>query len=626
MTRMLEVMVHRGPDDVGMYFGNGAMLGQRRLSIIDLDGGKQPIPNEDKSKWIICNGEIYNYKELRQDLIKRGHHFRTRSDSEVILHLYEEYGEKCVKHLRGMFAFAIWNNKERTLFAARDHLGQKPFFFVQRNGEFAFGSEIKSILAFDPDLAEMDLASLDQYLTLRIIAPPRTMFREIRKLAPAHWLRYSPQKGLEVRRYWVLEYEPKHKGSDTELVDELEERIVEALKLHMVSDVPVGAFLSGGLDSTLVVSILMQRVAQEPIMTFSFGLPYGRFNEAPYARMVAEKYGTIHHETVITPSLLDNLPQLIWHLDEPSDPLSVCSYLIAKEARKQVKVVIGGDGGDELFGGYDRYYGNLYAGYYGYLPEVMRKRLVSPLLDRLPDGGWYKSSKHQLKWLHELSFLEGSDRYAASLSYFYFGSRWKEALYGPMMRGSGRSYDPGAAIRQPFDEARAQEGIDRMLHSDSIVRLPDHPVMILDRMAMANSLETRSPFMDHKLAEYAARLPMRMKVRGWKLRFIEKRLAERYLPEAVLKRPKQGFSSALPYLLRQEYEMLYKTLLGESHLARDGILQQEEIRRIFGEHQVGRADHGNRLWLLINSEAWYRMFIERASVGDLEGDIRKWSI
>ena len=613
MQRMLQALKFRGPDDEGRYDGAGAILGQRRLSIIDLEGGHQPIPNETKSLWLVCNGEIYNYQELREDLIKRGHTFSTHSDSEVILHLYEEKGESCVDDLRGMFSFAIWDEEKKQLFAARDRLGQKPFYYVTIDNQFFFASEIKALLALDESFAEMDPEALDQYLTLRIIAPPRSMFKQIKKLPPAHKLVFSTTKELQISRYWDLNFEPKLTGSDDDLVDQLEDELIQALKLHMVSDVPVGAFLSGGMDSTLVVSMLMKHVSHEPIDTFTMGLPYGDYNEAPFARMVAEQYGTRHHEQILTPSLTDTLPDLVAHLDEPSDPLSVCTYLIAKTARQHVKVVLGGDGGDELFGGYDRYYGYKYAGYYALIPSVIRRYGIGAILNLMPDGGWYKSKAHQLKWLHSLSFANGSRRYSRSLSYFYFGPDWRKKLYGATMNRAVSGFEPEEAIWQPFDRANASDPIDKMLNADSFVRLPDHPVMISDRMTMANSLEVRSPLMDHKVAEFAAKLPMRMKVRGRSLRYIQKRLLKRYLPEDVLERPKQGFSSALPYMLADEYRTLFNVFLKESQLATDDYFQQATINELLAEHLSGKKDNGNRLWLLLNSEVWYRMYIKGQS-------------
>jgi len=616
---MAGVLAHRGPDGQGYKILGQAGLGHRRLSIIDLAHGSQPVSNEDETIWITFNGEIYNFEELRRELLKRGHCLRTRSDTEVIVHLYEDYGIDCVKRLRGMFAFAIWDQKQRRLFAARDHLGQKPFYYSCRGGDFLFSSEIKSLLAADPSLGEMNHEALDQYLTLRLVAPPLSMFRSIQKLPPAHRLTFTLDQGVKIDRYWELNYEPKWEESENELIDELEERLIECVKLHMVSDVPVGAFMSGGLDSTLIVAMVMKHAGVGPIKTFSVGLPYREYDESPYARMVAERYRTEHHEHIIVPSLLDTLPRLVWHLDEPSDPLSVCTYLISSFARQHVKVVLGGDGGDELFGGYDRYYGNRYADYYALAPAALRKYAIGPLLGLVPDGKWYKSRAHRIKWLHRLSFLNGGARYAAGLSYFYFQPARKEQLYGPAMRDL--CSDPEKSIRDPFDQALADDLVDRMLYADTQVRLPDHPVMILDRMTMAHGLEARAPFMDHRIAEFAARLPVDLKVRGRRLRYIQTKLAERYLPPEVLSRPKQGFSSALPYMLSREYRLLFDVFLRRSALAEAGYFRQPFVDDLLSEHLAGTADHGNRLWLLLNSEVWFRMFVAGETVAALQDQI-----
>lgn len=621
--RMLDALANRGPDDEGSYRHEHAFLGQRRLSIIDLEGGHQPIANEDETVWVVCNGEVYNYQEIRERLILQGHQFRTKSDSEVVLHLYEEVGEACVEQLRGMFAFAIWDQNKKRLFAARDRLGQKPFYYAEIDGDFIFASEIKGLLAYQPDLAELNHQALDEYLTLRIITPPRSMFRRIRKLPPAHRLSFDLVNGLRIERYWDLFYEPKWTGSEAQLIDQLEAVLIESLRLHMVSDVPVGAFLSGGMDSTLVVAMLMKHVAKEPLQTFTLGLPYGNYNEAPFAAMVAKQYGCRHRELIVTPSLTQSLPDLVTHLDEPSDPLSICTYLVAKMAREHVKVALGGDGGDELFGGYDRYYGNQYADIYATVPKPIRQFVLGPLLKLLPDGGWYKSKAHQLKWLHELSFLAGSRRYSHSLSYFYFGPAWRDSLYGESMTAALGEFQPECSIWDAFEHAKADKLVDKMLYADSFIRLPDHPVMISDRMTMAHSLEVRSPLMDHKVAEFAARLPVAMKVRGRKLRYIQARLLERYLPKEVLARPKQGFSSALPYMLAGEYKQLFKVFLQDSCLARDRLLQQKSITGLVNEHLSGRKDNGNRLWLLLNSEVWYRMLILGQSKADITRMIKQ---
>lgn len=622
MTRSLA---HRGPDDERVYVEGEVGLGHRRLSIIDLDSGQQPMSNAAGDIWIVFNGEIYNYREIRERLIKDGHRFRTNSDTETILQLYEQHGTDCLKHLRGMFAFAIWDQRRRRLFAARDYLGQKPFYYVQRGRELLFASEIKALLTADPSLRELDLDALDEYLTLRLITPPRSMFRQVRKLPPAHFMTFEPERGLNVERYWDLSYEPKLRGSDEELIEELEHRLVQCIRLHLVSDVPVGAFMSGGLDSTLVVAMLMKHRLADDFKTFSVGLPYGKFDEAPAARLVAQRYGTRHYTEQINPSLLRSLPRLVRQLDEPSDPLSVCMDLIATMARKEVKVVLGGDGGDELFGGYDRYYGNRFTDYYATVPAWARRYLVRPLLELIPDGRWYKSRGHQLKWLHRLSFYSGGERYIKSLGYFYLSEIFKETLYGPRMRERPREFDPGAVMREAYERAVAGNPVDRMLYADIHSRLPDHPVMIQDRMTMAHGLEARSPFMDHELAEFTARLPARLKVRGRKLRYIQVELAKRYLPPEILARKKQGFSSALPYMLKDELEVLYSAFLSDTELAREGILEQAPIDAMLAAHRAGRADHGHRLWLLLNSEAWFRMFISGEDESRMAGRIEEFA-
>jgi asparagine synthase (glutamine-hydrolysing) len=617
LTAMLDSLVHRGPDDAGEYVDSQVALGQRRLSIIDLEGGRQPLFNEDRSLVLICNGEIYNYKELRRGLESKGHQFRTKSDCEVIVHLFEEHGPECVKQLRGMFAFVVWDSKSRQLFFARDHFGQKPFYYCVSKSDFAFASEIKGLLAFDSKLAEINYQALDQYLALRVIPSPNSMFSQIRKLPPAHCGVFENGK-FDVWRYWDLEYEPKYDLSEKQLLDALEETMVDTLQHIMISDVPVGAFLSGGLDSSLVVGMLSKHVCSAPLKTFSIGLPYKQFDESPHAKIVAEFFDTDHTERIVHPSLTKSIASLVSCLDEPSDSLSVCTDLISELASEQVKVVVGGDGGDELFGGYDRYYGNRYASIYATIPSPIRQYLIGPILNSLPSGSWYKSKVHQLSWLHRLSFLEGGDRYAESLNYFYCDRQFRHKLYG---HDASQYYPPGesaeSAISIPYRTATANDEVDRMLYADSNVRMPDHSVMILDRMSMSHSLEARSPFLDHKLAEFCAKLPPKFKVRGRSLRYMQRKLAERYLPKGILQRPKQGFAVALPYMLQTEYRTIFRAFLTRSKLAADGIFQQQGIDSVLHEHFEQGRDHGNRLWLLANLEVWYRMMILKTSAADI---------
>jgi asparagine synthase (glutamine-hydrolysing) len=398
------------------------------------------------------------------------------------------------------------------------------------------------------------------------------MFEGIHKLPPGHSLVLEAGGTPRIERYWQLEQEPKLTGTEDQLCDELEARIEEALRLHLVSDVPVGAFLSGGMDSSLLVAMLARKLGVRELPTFTMGLDYQRFDEAPAARAVAQMFGTQHHEERVKPEITALLPDLVAALDEPSDPLSLCTWLLARFTRRHVKVVIGGDGGDELFGGYDRYYGNLYASHYGKVPETLRRRVLAPAVALIPESGWYKSVGHQLRWLHHLSFHSGGARYAASLSYFYFDRERRAELFAPQVAARWQQLDAESAIRAPYEAAPGNAPLDRMLFADSMVRLPNHPVMITDRICMAHGLEARSPFMDHELAAFAARLAPALKVRGGSLRYIQRKLAARYLPPQILNRPKQGFSSALPYLLQREYAQLYSSCLRDSRLARDRIL------------------------------------------------------
>jgi asparagine synthase (glutamine-hydrolysing) len=621
MRRMLDALAHRGPDGEGIYHGELATLGHRRLSIIDLAGGQQPLQNADRSILLVCNGEIYNYRELRRELERDGYAFLTHSDCEVIIALYERHGDRLLDRLRGMFAFVLWDVKRRRLLAARDHLGQKPLYYLHDERGFACASEIKALLAFDGRRPRMNLDALDQYLALRLIDAPLSMFEGIHKLPPGHSLVLEAGGTPRIERYWRLEQEPKLTGSEEQLCDELEARIEEALRLHLVSDVPVGAFLSGGMDSSLLVAMLARKLGVRELPTFTMGLDYQRFDEAPAARAVAQMFGTEHHEERVKPEITALLPDLVAALDEPSDPLSLCTWLLARFTRRHVKVVIGGDGGDELFGGYDRYYGNLYASHYGRVPAALRRRVLAPAVALIPESGWYKSVGHQLRWLHHLSFHSGGARYAASLSYFYFDRERRAELFTPQVAAQWQQLDAEAAIRAPYEAAPGAAPLDRMLFADSMVRLPNHPVMITDRICMAHGLEARSPFMDHELAGFAARLAPALKVRGGSLRYIQRKLAARYLPPQILNRPKQGFSSALPYLLQSEYAQLYSSCLRDSRLARDRILDGAVMARLIDEHLAKRADHGNRLWLLINAEVWYRMAILGQSKEDMRSEL-----
>ena len=638
LERMSDSLVHRGPDDQGAVLLGEAGLAMRRLSIIDLARGHQPIANEDASAWIVCNGEIYNHRELRRDLQARGHFFRTASDAEAVLHLYEDRGERVVDDLRGMFAFAIWDVRRRKLLLARDRFGQKPLFWRFDGRRFLFASEIKAILAgLGPEAPrpELDLRSLDEYLTLRFIASPRTLFQGIHKLPPAHLLvldasdaepprggHLAPAPAIEVRRYWRLRYVPKRSEREAEIVDEARERVREAVESHLLSDVPVGAYLSGGMDSSLVVA-MMAEVRDEPFPTFAVGVEDQDFNELPYARMVAQACGTEHHEEVVWPDMVELLPSMVRHLDEPSDPIAACMAQAASLASRHVKVVLTGDGGDELFAGYDRYFGFRWVNLYAALPEPVRRYLLGPAVYALRDRAGYKTVTQKARWVHDLSFHEGGRRYAQATAFFRFGQEGKGGLYAPDVAVALADLDPMESVIRGFDEAEARDDLDRMLQADIATRLPEHSLMLSDRMTMAHGLEARSPFLDHRLAELVATIPTSLKMRGRTLKYLLRRVAAPYLPEAILKRPKQGFMFPLGYWMKGPLLPVLRHLLATSALLEEGIFRREPVERLVGEHVANRADHHARLWMILNLEVWYRMYVRGERLEDLTGRLRE---
>jgi asparagine synthase (glutamine-hydrolysing) len=624
LDRMNGTLVHRGPDDEGSVVLGEAGLAMRRLSIIDLAHGHQPIANEDSTAWIVFNGEIYNHQELRRGLIERGHRFRTESDTESILHLYEEKGERAVDDLRGMFAFAIWDSRRRKLLLARDRFGQKPLFWRFDGKRFLFGSEIKAILAGMPH-PEIDLRSLDEYLTLRFISSPRTMFAGIQKLPPAHLLvldASGQEPKVEVRRYWQLRFEPKKRVSEADVVEEGRFRIREAIESHMLSDVPVGAFLSGGMDSSLVVA-MMKEITGEPFKTFSIGVEAQDFNELPFARQVADHCGTDHHEEMVWPDMVSLLPKMVYHLDEPSDPIAACMYHSAALAARHVKVVLTGDGGDEIFAGYDRYFGFRWIRLYAALPEAVRRYLLGPAIYALPDTAGYKTLAQRARWMHELAFHEGGRRYAQATAFFRFGQEGKGGLYTGRMVAKLAGIDPMESVVRGFDEALAGEDLDRMLAADIATRLPEHSLMLTDRMTMSQSLESRSPFLDHRLAEWVATLPVDYKLNGKTLKYLMRRVASTYLPDSILKRPKQGFMFPLGYWMKGPLLPVLENLLTGSVLIEEGIFRREPVERLIREHLAQKADHHVRLWLILNVEVWYRMFVRGEALEDLSGLLRE---
>jgi asparagine synthase (glutamine-hydrolysing) len=616
LESMCECMRYRGPDDEGVFMDGAVGLGHRRLSIIDVEGGKQPLSNEDGTIWIVFNGEIYNFKELRAELLAKGHRFSTNTDTEAIVHLYEDEGEACVGRLRGMFAFAIWDRSAGRVFLARDRLGQKPLFYADTPRAFFFASEAKALLQCEGVDTSLDTLSMHHYLSLRFIPQPATMFRGVKKLPPGHTLLYEKGR-FRIKRYWDLAFFPKSDLGERDLVRKLEEILLETVDLHLVSDVPLGAFLSGGIDSSLIVA-MMSKVSPRRVKTFSIGTLEEDYNELPWAKMVAERYGTEHREFIVKPDIVNIIPKLIWFMDEPTDPFAISVYYVARETRKYVTVALGGDGGDESFGGYDRYFGNRFVDHYRKIPSGLRNVLVGPLVGRIPESYKRKSFAQKVRWLETMAAENGGRRYALSMSYFRFTPDMKDRLYTEKMKEEVSGTDPADALLLFYDSERARSPVDRMMCTDTMTRLPEYTLLILDRMTMASSLEGRSPYLDHPVIEFMAKVPWEMKLKGKTLKYLARELAKEYLPEPLLTRDKQGFGFPLPRWLRKELAPMTREFFSASRLAQEGYFRGEVMRDLLEEHISGKADHHARIWTLLNLEIWFRLFQDRRCLEPVE--------
>lgn len=607
-------MQHRGPDDEGYYSDEHISLGQRRLSIIDLAGGRQPISNEDGRLQLLCNGEIYNSPELREELKARGHVFRTATDVETALHLFEEEGPASVRRLRGMFALAIWDASSRRLFLARDHMGQKPVFYTDQPGGFAFASEVKSLLAAGLVKPEADRDALWHYMSLRFVPDRYTFFKGIQKLPAATWLLREADGRIRSERYWDLDFRNKLNGSESQIVDQLDGVLSESVRLHLLSDVPVGSFLSGGIDSGTVTA-MMAKAAGQPFPTFSIGVREQSFNELPWARKVVERYGLEGHEKVVEADLVHLMPTMIHHMDEPSDPFGVGVYLVSAEAARRVKVVLSGDGGDENFAGYDRFAGQRLVDFYAWLPAGLRRQVIGRLINCVPESFAYKSLAGKLKWFHAMSFHDAGGRYAESMSFLRFTEEHKRRLFTRAAAAALTDADSEAKILAHFNTPAATELVDRMLNTDLMTRMPDHLLVISDRMSMAHSLEARPPLIDYKVTEFAATIPGNIKLKGRSLKHVLRRVAERYLPRELIYRPKQGFGFPIGIWLRTDLKDLTRNLLlRDSRFVSEGVFDAAYVRQLVDEHQSGKADHNFRLWILLNLEVWHRLYFEGETV------------
>ena len=620
LRQMAATIAHRGPDGEGVWIKGNVGLAHRRLAIIDLRAvANQPMSNEDGSVWIVFNGEIYNFQELRKDLETRGHIFRTHSDTEVIVHAYEEYGRECLQRLRGMFAFAIWDDRSRTLFLARDRVGKKPLFYFFDHDQFVFASEIKAILANRSVPVEPDPVAIDHFLALQYIPAPLTAFRGIQKLPAAHWLEVRDGQ-VQIGRYWKLHYTPKRKIKLQDAIEELQTHIAEAVRLRLISDVPLGVFLSGGVDSSAVVAY-MAHAMDRPVRTFSVGFNDAAFDERPFARLVAERYRTDHTELVVNAPVTDILPRLIWHYDEPfGDSSAVPSYAIAELTRQQVTVVLNGDGADESFAGYDRYVVNRRARRGDIVPPWARQQLAGAI--RYLPVNWRKRQPFlKMATVADAMAQIPERRYARWVG--HFAPEERHELYTEAFQTTIEGSDPEALFIDVFGHSDAEDWTDATLDVDVNLYLVDDLLVKMDRATMAHSLEARSPFLDHVLMEFVASLPPTFKLAGGRKKHILKAALRGLLPDTTLDRPKMGFGPPIVGWFRKELrEMAHDLLLSPRSIQR-GYFQQKVVARLLAEHCAGQEDHAEDLWDLLMLELWHRTFIDREGikVGAPEGQL-----
>jgi asparagine synthase (glutamine-hydrolysing) len=604
---MCEAIRHRGPDDDGFYFDSQVGLAMRRLAIIDIKSGKQPIHNQDRTAWIVFNGEIYNYLELREQLEKLGHTFSTNSDTEVIVHAYDQYGVECPKYLRGMFAFAIWDSRTQELFLARDRVGKKPLLYAELKDQLVFGSEFSTLLLHPEISRDIDPIALDHYLSFMCVPAPRTAYRAIRKLEPGHSLRW--RKGeIKIERYWQPDFSRKIKTSEQEAGERAVEILREAVRVRLMSEVPLGAFLSGGIDSSLVVALMSQESSQ-PVKTFSIGFEEQDFSELHHARRLAEHVGADHHEFIVRPDATEVLPLLVEHYGEPyADSSAIPTYYVARETRKHVTVALNGDGGDESFAGYERYAAMKLAEEYHRIPAVFRESVVQQVVDLLPVAEVRRSRWRDAKRFLKAASLPRVDRYMRWVS--VFDAETKERIYSKDFKHQTEGAHAQDLLERWFAYANGAGTVDAALLTDIMTYLPNDLLVKVDIATMAVSLEARSPFLDHHVIEFAASLPEKIKLRGLTTKYLLKRTLRDLIPPENLDRRKMGFGVPIGHWFRGKLaSFLREELLSEKALSR-GLFSRDEIQRMVEHHSQGQKDHSNQLWTLLMLELWFKRFID----------------
>ncbi len=606
---MTRTLAHRGPDAEGYLFDRGVGLGHRRLSIIDLSTGDQPIFNEDGSRAVVFNGEIYNFRELRDELTTRGHRFATASDTEVIVHAWEEYGDECVARLRGMFAFALWDRSRRRLLLARDRVGKKPLYYVQDKERLVFGSELKAVLADPAVKRTISLEALDDYLSFGTVPAPATIYQDVRALPPGHLLTWEDGRARVVE-YWDVPVGPVCRRSETEHLEAFAAVFDDAVKVRMISDVPLGAFLSGGVDSSAVV-LAMASHSTRPLLTTSVRFRDQAFDEAPHARAVAAQVGADHAEVFVEPDAATVLPRLAWHLDEPfADSSALPTYYVSQAARRRVTVALSGDGGDEFFGGYAWRYGLslVEARVRRWLPRPVRGGLVAPLAAVWPKGDRWP---RPLRWKTFLRNVSLSPEQAYFHDMSLFAPSEKAALLAPDLRRAVADHDPFEGFARHFERVRGLPHLTRITYVDAKTYLAADILVKVDRMSMAHSLEVRSPLLDHKVIEFAATLPPEMKFRRLTSKYLLRRYLARRLSPSLAYRPKQGFAIPLARWLRTDLRPLAEDLLLSRRTLGRGYFVPETVRALWDAHQRGVRDHAHRLWALMMLELWHRLFVDQ---------------
>ncbi len=619
LQRMTDVLRHRGPDDEGFYASEwrisapgqatpGVALGFRRLSIIDLASGHQPLSNEDGSVWIVFNGEIYNYRDLRRRLEGSGHRFRTHSDTEVIVHLYEDVGEDLPKHLNGMFALAIWDANRRQLFMARDRLGKKPFVYRLEPGRLLFASELKSLLEVPGVPRQLDPQALDDYLTYQYVPHPRTIFQGISKLPPGYCAVYHEGR-LRLRPYWQPDFNAEEEQSAQQYAEELRELLTSAVELRLQSDVPLGAFLSGGIDSSIVVG-LMQRLSREKVRTFSIGFPVKEYDETHYARLVAQRFGTIHEEFRVEPDAVAILPKLVWHYDEPfADSSAVPTWYVSQLTRQQVTVALTGDGGDELFAGYSRYRAVWMGSWFDRLPAVLRWILAGSYWQRLPASPRQKSIRRRFKRFTEALGQPPQRRYLNWIAIFNEARRAE--LYSDDFLTRLPDKDPLEFLAAAWRRSSGRDPVTAASLADLVTYLPCDLMTKVDIASMAHGLECRQPILDYRVVELAARMPLRHKFHGGRGKRILLDTFADLLPKELLHRGKMGFGVPLDRWFRGPLAGFTQDILLDPRTLERGLFRPEAVRRLVADHLEGRFDHSYRLWSLLVLELWQRCWLDR---------------